>query len=223
MSEEIKEGVQDVGVLAGIDPVDAPPFEAPEGTHWEQRKNAPSTKPSAKPFRWTLIDNATKKMLPSKNPQTALVKNSESGALSKTGKSLDDVSYAAKQTKSRQSFLKTPHLDEPDPESATKEEMILHALYQIILKGIDEPKRAVASVAAIKELLNRTEGLTPSSEEDRRAAAQSQVKIVMVPLPELMHPEPVEEKKSRPVLKPSFIDAEIVSTCPLPVCCPTVE
>ena len=117
-------------------------------------------------------------------------------------------------TRMGRKLMNMPVPEKIDGKTANRFQKIFLTLYDIATneEAKKDAKFAMAAVQAAKELMLRVAGKPSASDEEMDALKHSGIQIVMVPLPELMHPEPVEEKKSRPVLKPSFIDAEIVST-----------
>jgi len=86
---------------------------------------------------------------------------------------------------------------------------------------------ASAAVQAAKEIWNRARGEAAKSELDREAMTQQEqkIKVVIIPRPELMNPEPKKFEEPKPK-KPSAqflakygdgtktIEAEIISTNP---------
>lgn len=91
---------------------------------------------------------------------------------------------------------------------------IFMSLYDIATSenAKDDPKYAMASVQAAKELMLRVAGKPSASDEEIDAFKKNGIKFVMLPVPEMMNPQPIEEEEKVKKLKPSFIDAEIVKT-----------
>jgi hypothetical protein len=112
-----------------------------------------------------------------------------------------------------ESFLIAPIEERTRKEIVTVyDEMVNHMIDIARGKVEGDPKDKAAAVMAFKELTLRVFGKPSTSEEDREAATQSAgIRVVVIPSPELMVKDIIEEKP-REQLKPSFIDAEVVST-----------
>jgi hypothetical protein len=86
-------------------------------------------------------------LVPVRNPDgsTRLQRRDEKGRLCSKD-SNPGQSFSAKATKKRQSFLDSP--DKPLGPTATRAEIVSQKLFEIVKKGAEEPKMAVAAVAA---------------------------------------------------------------------------
>jgi hypothetical protein len=73
-----------------------------------------------------------------------------------------------------------------------------------------DAKEDMAAAQAFKVLTERGLGTPPKSDEEMEALKTAGVTVVVIPAPNLMHPEVIEEKPKEK-LKPAFIDAEIVT------------
>jgi hypothetical protein len=72
-----------------------------------------------------------------------------------------------------------------------------------------DAKAMMAAVKAFEVLMARAYGKVAPGDEEMDALKTAGVKIVVIPPPDLMHPETVAEDHKSPT-KPSFIDAEII-------------
>lgn len=91
-------------------------------------------------------------------------------------------------------------------------EMLNDHMYKIAVGESEaDAKKDMASVQAYKEITLRAYGKPSVSDEDRGALERAGIKIVVIPAPQLMHPEVVKEhqENEKPV-KPSFINAEFI-------------
>jgi hypothetical protein len=146
-----------------------------------------------------------------RNPDgsTRVAKRGSDGKFVRTRKMPSSLDYTRRARKL---------LDRPIEERTRKEivtvydEMVNHMIDIARGKVEGDPKDKAAAVMAFKELTLRVFGKPSTSEEDREAATQGAgIRVVVIPSPELMVKDIIEEKP-REQLKPSFIDAEVVST-----------
>lgn len=113
-------------------------------------------------------------------------------------------------------------LDMPVPDikglskrSKKRIEMMFEMMYDISTNELakTDPKYAMAASQAFEKLTRRIYGKETISDEEKDALSRAGVKIVVIPAPAIMNPEivPSHQLVERPK-KPSFIEAEIVST-----------
>jgi hypothetical protein len=113
-------------------------------------------------------------------------------------------------------FLKSKELG-PDGKLDKKTkvwlERIIRRQAEIATNDDPDPKAMSASTKAAEFLIQYGIGKAPSHPTELAALQKAGVHIVIVPAPQLMHPEPIEETP-RAELKPSFIEGEFTTNDP---------
>jgi hypothetical protein len=99
----------------------------------------------------------------------------------------------------------------PDADGNCEFNEIITSMVDLAKTGRD--KEANAAVKAAQFIRESAFGMAAKSDLDRQAESQP-IKVVVVGIPEAMMNKTITEEKPKPALKPSFIDAEIVTNEP---------
>jgi len=94
-------------------------------------------------------------------------------------------------------------------ESKTRFEEMQQCIFEIATGNSKlDPKSQMAAVSAYEALMLRAHGKPSINDEEKDALKQAGIRVVVISTP---HELPVSEETQREKLKPSFIDAEVVS------------
>lgn len=170
-----------------------------------------------------MADSEVPKQETAPSESTAVVKIDSLGRVSKFIKGKDgkfqkqprkhvDAALAGRQFLD---FLKSKEVGSDgkiDKKTKTWLHRIIQRQAQIAVNEDPDPKAMSAATKAAEFLTQYGIGKPRMNPDDSEALRKAGVSIVIVPAPELMHPEPVEENSRKKPTVPEFVDAEVVST-----------